>query len=348
MRGLAGAFRWFVVLIAGVLIGLAAGRYVIDRPTIAADGVVAPETIRVEEGALGRTLHLPATGAWVVAGTIQSPAGGVITAVVSSSGLVKPGDVLLRVDERPVVLVPGSVPSFRDLRVGSRGRDVTALQRYLAGLGYKVDKSLSRYTKVTAAAVRRWQRRTGTPQSGVVARGDVVFIPPTALSAPLRWTEGVSVGATISVGAPILERLTPSPTLTIEFGGSVPDQLEPGIAGEVTFPDNATRMVTLSAIHQENGRTWATLDPVGGPLCEGSECLELVPATGETPVDVSFTLVPQTSGPLVPVAAIRSDAASSAFIQLPDGSRRPVTVRVASGGSAIVDGVSVGDEIVLP
>lgn len=348
MRGFAGAIRWLIVLLLGALIGIAAGRYVIDRPTVAAESVVTPETVRVEEGTLGRSLRLPATGTWDVAGTIQSPAGGVITAVVAASGLLEPGSVLLRINERPVVLVPGSVPAFRALRLGTSGRDVTALQRHLAGLGYKVDSSLRRYSKVTAAAVRSWQRFLGMPPTGVVELGDVVFLPQTAFGAPLRWTDSVALGATLGAGTPILEQLAPSPTLTIDFGGSAPAQLGPGLAAEVVFSNGARRMVSLSTIHQDQGRTWATLDPLEEALCAGLECLELVPPAGETPVDVTFTLIPRTTGPLVPVATIQSDAAGRAFVELPDGTRKTVKVRVASGGSAIVDGVSVGDEIVLP
>lgn len=347
-RGLTGVLRWVGVLVIGALIGLGAGSYVLDRPEATADDVSTPDTTRVEQGTLGRTLRLPATGAWEVAGVIQSPAGGVITAIMSKSGVLEPGSILLRIDERPVVLVPGDVPAFREMSVGTRGRDVAALQGYLASLGYKVDRSASRYTKVTAAAVRRWQRRVGASPTGVVALGDVVLIPTSALNAPLRWVDAVTVGATIAAGAPIMERRAPSPTLTIEFGGSPPAQLEPGVAGEVTFPNGDTRAITLSAIRQENGRTWATLAPVDGSLCQVAACLALVPANGDTPVDVTFTLVPETTGPMIPVAAIQSDAAGRAFVELPDGSRKTVTVVVASGGSAIVDGLAVGEEIVLP
>ena len=343
-----GAARWLAVLLIGVLIGLAAGRYVIDRTMVAVEPVVAPETVRVEEGTLGRTLRLPATAAWDVTGTVYSPAGGVVTAVTSASGLLEPGSVLLRTNERPMVLIPGSVPAFRQLRVGTRGRDVTALQRHLASLGYRVDTTANRYSNVTAAAVRRWQRTLGVPQTGVVALGDVLFVPEGELDAPFRWTDAVAIGAPLSAGEPILERLAASPTLTIEFGGAAPAQLEPGLVADVAFPGGASRRASLSAIHQDLGRTWATLDPIEKALCEGAECLQLVPLAGEAAIDVTFTLVPETTGPLVPVAAVQSDAAGHAFVELPDGTRKPVTVRVASGGSAIVDGVSIGDELILP
>jgi hypothetical protein len=348
MRGLTGTIRWVAVLLAGVLVGAAAAGYVVSRPTITSDEPSAPETLRVEEGTLGRTLRRPATAAWEVAGTIQAPTGGIITEVVASSGLVEPGEVLLRIDERPVVLVPGDIPVFRALEEGSTGRDVAALQAYLASLGYIVDDTSTRYSTTTAAAVERWQQTLGIGQTGVIALGDVVFVPGSALHAPLRWTEAVFVGATLAPGTPILERLAPSPTLTIEFGGSPPPQLEPGVAGDVTFPNAAHRSVVLSPIQSDLGRVWATLDPAGDDLCLGADCLDLVPAAGVTPLDVTFTLVPETTGPLVPVAALQTDAEGHVFLVLPDGRRQTVTVRVASGGSAIVDGIAVGEEILLP
>lgn len=348
MQGLSGTIRWVAVLLVGVLIGAAAAGYIVSRPTMTTGEAPVPDTVRVEEGTLGRTLRRPATAAWEVAGTIQAPTGGIITEVVAASGLVGPGEVLLRIDERPVVLVPGDIPAFRTLEEGSSGRDVAALQRYLASLAYDVDAIETRYTKVTAAAVRRWQQTLGIGQTGVVALGDVVFVSGSALQAPLRWTQAVFVGATLAPGTPILELLAPRPTMTIEFGGSPPTQLEPGVTGEVAFPGGADRSVVLSTIRSDLGRVWATLEPVRGDLCPAADCLDLVPAAGVTPLDVTFTLVPETTGPIVPVAALQSDAAGKVFVVLPDGRRQTVTVRVASGGSAIVDGITVGEEIVLP
>jgi hypothetical protein len=348
VRRLPGAFGWLAALLVGILVGAVAAAYVIGRSTMTSDPVPGPEAVRVEEGTISRVLRMPASGAWDVIGTIHAPTGGVVTEVVSPSGILGVGDVLLRIEERPVVLVPGGIPAFRALDEGSTGRDVSALQEFLASVGYAVDSTPARYTAVTGAAVREWQATLGIPQTGVVALGDVVFVPAAVLDAPLRWTDAVSVGATLAAGAPILELLAPRPTLTIEFGGSPPAQLEPGVPGEVTFPDGARRSIVLSMVHSRLGRVWATLEPVDAELCRAAGCLDLVPATGEAPLDVTFTVVPETTGPLVPVAALRTDAAGRAFVELPDGSRRTVTIRIVSGGSAIVDGIAVGEEIVLP
>jgi len=66
------------------------------------------------------------------------------------------------------------------------------------------------------------------------------------------------------------------------------------------------------------------------------------------PRRVIFTLIPKTVGPLVPAVAIESDASGSSFVTMANGSRTPVSIVVTSGGSAIVSGINVGDEILLP
>lgn len=348
LRMLSGAGRWLAVLLVGVVVGLAAGKFVIDRPGNATAPTPLPDTYVIAQGTLSRSIGLPANGAWDVRGSIQTPAGGVITEVVWQSGYVSAGEVLFRINERPMVVIEGPIPAFRDLEEGSSGRDVAALQNYLTNLGHVIDNTTGLFTSSMTAAVREWQSDLGLPSTGVVALGDVVFLDSPFLATPLRWTEAVQVGASVGAGTPIVELLSSSPALEVEFGGSAPSQLEAGLQGVVTFPSGASRSVTLSSIHANLGRTWATLDPVNGSLCRPEECLTLVPAAGVTSVNVDFTLVPETSGPLVPVAAVQSDASGRAFVQMADGSRRTIDVVVASGGSAIIEGVTVGERILLP
>lgn len=347
LRRAAGASPWLFVLALGILIGSVATGYILNRQTTLSESPPPPDQIRVEEGTLGRTLRMPATGAWAVEGVVRAPSGGTITEVVVNSGLLRPGDLVLRIDERPVVVIPGDIPAFRALEEGSRGRDVAAIQAYLATLGFEVDDDPLQYSRVTTTAVRAWQESLGIEETGRLQLGDVLLMPEAAFAAPVRWTDGVAVGAGVSPGMPILERLAPVPTLTVNFGGSPPAQLEPGTPGDVAFPDGAHRSIVLSMIHESPGSVTATLDPTGSALCEPAECIELVPVAGETPLDVTFTLVPETTGPAVPVAALQSDAAGRAFVVRPDGERVLVTVRVASGGLAIVDGIDVGEEVLL-
>ena len=348
-RGWTGAiWRWTALFLAGLLVGIVAGAYVIGRPTLPSEPTSVGDSFTVRDGTLSRSLQVPAVASWAVQGTVRSPAGGIITEVVSASGILHAGDIVLRINERPMVVIPGSVPAFREMTVGTRGRDVAALQAYLAELGYGVDDAVDAYTPVTAAAVRAWQEMLGLPATGTVSLGDVLIIDPLALQAPLRWTDAVDIGVPLAPGTAILERLSALPTLTVEFGGSPPAQLEAGLHGVATFPSGQRRDVTLAAFESSQGRQSAMLTATTGTLCAVDDCLRLAPPSADTPIEVEFILVPETSGPMLPVAAIQTDASGQSFVERPDGTRQPVRVLVASGGSAIVEGVSAGEEIMLP
>jgi peptidoglycan hydrolase-like protein with peptidoglycan-binding domain len=350
VHGQSGLFRWVVVLAVGMVIGVAAGSVVASHAGAALPSV-APvrQTIHVAQATLERTLHYPASAEWAAVGQVYAPSGGVVTEVVTPSGVFRAGDVALRVDERPMVVIPGPVPAYRALDVGSRGRDVRALQDFLARRGFRVNPVHAVYTAMTAAAVRAWQRSLQVPTSGSVALGDLLVVAPGDLGgSPLRWIDGVHVGAPIAAGTPILSRLDEAPNVWIDFGGSLPTQIVEGLSGVAQFPGGAPVSVVIGAITQSHGATRVQLTAPGGPVCRAAGCLELVPAAGITDVQVVFTLVPSTTGPAVPSAAVQSAGDGSTFVERADGTRIAVRVIVASGGTAIVHGVTVGDEVVLP
>jgi len=338
---------WLVALVVAFALGAASGSYIAGRQTATAPSPT-PQTVVVQVATVSRTLRSLATAEWPTVRRLYAPTSGVITEVVASPGVLRAGNVLMRVDERPVVVVPGEVAAYRPLDLGAQGRDVASLQRYLRGAGFVVDDDLERFTAVTAAAVREWQRSLGFRPTGSVALGDVLFVPPSLLGSPIRWLGDVVPGAPVGAGMPIVEVLADQPVLTIDFGSTPSAELAPGLRGEATFPNGGRRDVVLAAIETTGGRVTGRVGPAAEPLCRTDVCLDLVPVEGATGVAVDWIIVPVTSGSVVPVAALQSDAGGRAFVLLPDGSRRPVTVRVVSGGHAVVDGVEVGETILLP
>ncbi|WP_242426812.1 MULTISPECIES: peptidoglycan-binding protein [unclassified Streptomyces] len=155
--GDAGAVRmsrrrfWVAALVAGAVAltgaGVAATSLIRSPAQVAADAEPPPQDVliaRVENRVLAETVVLRGT---VVAGqTIQvAPvsAGGeggaapVITKVsVRSGDAVRSGKVLLEISGRPVFVLPGALPVYRDLKPGATGDDVKQLQTALAGLGH--------------------------------------------------------------------------------------------------------------------------------------------------------------------------------------------------------------------
>ncbi|SEC75694.1 peptidoglycan-binding protein [Streptomyces sp. TLI_105] len=142
---------WVAALVAGAVAltgaGVAATAFIKSPAQVAADAKPPPQDVliaRVENRVLAETVVLRGT---VAAGqSIQvAPvsAGGeggaapVITKVsVKSGDAVRSGKVLLEISGRPVFVLRGGLPVYRDLKPGATGDDVKQLQDALDALGH--------------------------------------------------------------------------------------------------------------------------------------------------------------------------------------------------------------------
>jgi Putative peptidoglycan binding domain len=119
---------------------------------------------------------------------------GTFTWLPSVGAVIGCGGTLWRIDDLPVVLMYGAVPAYRTLKPGvSDGPDVTELNRNLIDLGYDpygaiVDDEI--FTEATAAAVKRWQKAEGMPETGEVELGRVVFAPGARRVTEVKVTLG--------------------------------------------------------------------------------------------------------------------------------------------------------------
>lgn len=189
-----------VLAVAGGALGLG-GR---NEAAPAADEPAA--TVQVVRGPLisatsvdGRLDHGPET-------PVAVKATGTVTWLPPEGTVVDRGQALLRVDDRPVVLLFGDLPMYRDLaeppppKEGEpsptplHGKDVQQFEANLRALGqtgFTVDQT---FNAQTTAAVKRWQKTLGVPQTGSVGAGDVYYAPgPVRVAKPL-----VRLGAAVS------------------------------------------------------------------------------------------------------------------------------------------------------
>ena len=119
---------------------------------------------------------------------------GTFTWLPSVGAVIGRGGTLWRIDDLPVVLMYGSVPAYRTLKQGvSDGPDVTELNENLIDLGfdpYGVITDDEAFGEATAAAVERWQKADGLPESGEVELGRVVFAPDARRVTAVKVTLG--------------------------------------------------------------------------------------------------------------------------------------------------------------
>jgi peptidoglycan hydrolase-like protein with peptidoglycan-binding domain len=119
----------------------------------------------VTRGRVGAARQVAATPA-----TPQGAAVAVVTLVRTSVGAtVRAGDVPLTVSGRPLVVLTGALPAYRDLRPGDDGADIGQLQKALRDLGhYRGGDDNGHFGPRTKAAVRRLYAKIGfsVPDTG--------------------------------------------------------------------------------------------------------------------------------------------------------------------------------------
>ena len=167
-------------------------------------------------------------------------AGGVYTQLPEAGDKVGCGGVLYRVNNRPVVLLCGTVPVYRALRVGVRGPDVRQLNRNLHQLGYdadahvRVDPADGAFTSKTEQALSVLQRKRGVGVTGGLAIDDAVFLPEAVRIAKV----GGQVGGSARPGAPVLSATSDKLHVRVDLDASQQREVKKGDRVQITLPGN--------------------------------------------------------------------------------------------------------------
>ena len=133
--------------------------------------------------------------------TVYNRVSGTITWLPSAGDVIKPGQTLFRVDNKPVLLMDGTTPAYRDLSSSdSPGPDILALNANLVDLGYNPDGIVvdDTWQAATTAAVKELQYDLGEGRSGKILLGKIVFLPGKQLVSSVLG----SVGSTVSLTDP--------------------------------------------------------------------------------------------------------------------------------------------------
>jgi hypothetical protein len=155
-----------VCLVAGLLVG----RFLLTPDASSADAPAAGlVTAPVEFGQLSNEVTIRADVGYADAVDVKvdtsalSGGAAVVTGQVPAVGAVlKPLSIALEVAGRPLIVLPGELPSYRTMRFGVSGPDVLQLKQALAGIGLDVGDATSNiFDQQTAAAVGQLYAQAG-------------------------------------------------------------------------------------------------------------------------------------------------------------------------------------------
>ncbi|MFI8435173.1 peptidoglycan-binding protein [Streptomyces sp. NPDC079020] len=182
------------------------GALAVTRPweqggTASPQPAVSHGTVAVQKGSLSTGIQVGGKLSYNTPTPVIASGQGTITALPAVGAVVKAGAKFFEVDGRPVVLLTGDRPMWRDLGPGvSEGPDVGQLKRNLIKLGHADGLGLTadqKFTPGTVTAVKRWQKDLGVKQTGTVTRGSVVMLPQATVRVQQLGAQlGSALGAT--------------------------------------------------------------------------------------------------------------------------------------------------------
>jgi peptidoglycan hydrolase-like protein with peptidoglycan-binding domain len=277
---------------------------------------------------------------------------GTVTALPAEGAVVTRGRALYRVDGKPVPLLYGRLPAWRELSVGvDDGPDVRQLEQNLVALGYDPDRAITvddRFTWATRAAVERWQEVLGLKATGTVRLSDAVWQP-----GPVRVaTRKASVGDSVRPGSPLLEVTGTGRQVTIDLDASRQPYVRAGDRVDLELPGGRTTTGRVTSV----GKV-ATV-PAGDatPTVELVVSLDDPEATGrldQAPVEAAITTEVRKGVLAVPVNALLALAEGGYAVEVErDGRRQLVGIETGlfADGQVEVEGegLRAGDQVVVP
>lgn len=301
--------RLLIALLTLVVLGsgawVAATR--LESPDQAMARAMPPDPVPVvaslTRGHLAAPISLSAIAAPEHVVAVAAPAAltGVVTAAERSAGeALSSGSALLRVNGRPVFVLSGAFPLFRDIAPGDSGDDVAAVQAALAAVGYTTGRDRAgSYGAGTQAAVRKMYELAGHKAPQVTLTPSVSDSNSPAAAADSTDASSAQVTAPASKGGPVILR---------------------------------TEVVVLGGLPA----TIQSIAPVGTQLGEGTELVKLgagaVVLSATVPTESLGTLTVGASAVFVGDTGTPSSATVTAINATPEGDQ---TVVVVTSDSAV-------------
>jgi peptidoglycan hydrolase-like protein with peptidoglycan-binding domain len=314
-------------------------------------------TATVEKGELSAMVSLDGTLTYRARSDGSSysainQAAGTYTELPYEGDKVDCGDVFYRVDDRPVLLLCGAVPAYRDLATGDEGRDVRQLNRNLRELGYDADAG-GEFTGKTETALEALQHDKGFDETGELEVADAVFLPRAARISKVTG----EVGGSARPGAQVAQATSDTLEVQVNLEASQQGDVKKGDRAQITLPGNKSvpgKVDRLGRVAQTAGKD----DDAGAATIPAYISLDKPKkASGldQAPVQVDITTKGVESALSVPVTALvgKSGGGFAVEVVRDGGPGELVAVELglfdtANGRVEVEGDLAEGDQVVVP
>ena len=276
-------------------------------------------------------------------------ARGTYTELPEVGDKVDCGSVLYRVDDKPVLLLCGTVPAYRALHVGDAGQDVRQLNRnlHVRGAG-------DAFTAKTEKVLEALQRRKGVQVNGSLALGDAVFLPEAVRIAKVTG----QLGGSAQPGAQALNATSDTLHVQVNLDPSEQGQVKQGDRAQITLPGNTTvtgKVVGFGRIAQAPAGQDSKPADATIPTYISLEDPRKARGLDKAPVQVDITTAGMDSALSVPVTGLvgKSGGGFAVEVVRAGGRRDLVGVQVglfdtADGRVQVEGDLRAGDRVVVP
>jgi peptidoglycan hydrolase-like protein with peptidoglycan-binding domain len=339
--------RWLVVGVS-VLVVLGIGTAVTvtrlgSRPVAAAEAPAAADTVAVRKMDLAEKETVTGELGYGTAQKLNGRRQGTITALPAVGAVLDRGAVIYQVDAKPVVLFLGSLPLYRAVGTGmTDGPDVKLVEENLRDLGYSgFGTPNEKFTAATEAAIKKWQKKLGVDQTGVIELGDVAVT-----AAPVRVS---TVSATLGADAAgaVLEYTDTTRWVTAELSEDQKDLAVAGAkvtltVGDKQVPGTVTSVVPAppsdsqdpNADSSQKYTATVSIDDVAA-----------IGAVDSGPVDVVVTSGTRQGVLAVPVGALLALSEGGYAVETSSGKLVAVTTGLFADGMVEVSGDGLTEDM---
>ncbi|MEU3653442.1 peptidoglycan-binding domain-containing protein [Streptomyces sp. NPDC032161] len=234
--------RTLSITLGAVLVAAVAGGFLLpldggDAGASGGSGDLPPATATVVRTDLVQSKTVDGKLDFAQRRAVKSAVEGTVTVAASEGKTLTMGQALYELNDKPVTLLYGPVPMFREVKVGDRGTDVLQLECALSDLGYGANLYIdTRYDTDTEAAVKRWQKSLNRDTTGRVGQGDVVFQP-----GPVKVVSAdAALADRVGPDTPVLTIASTKPVVRAQLDQTDGALTARGTRVEVTLPSGKT------------------------------------------------------------------------------------------------------------